>query len=90
MKSTWRRHAAAPISAASDMGDLFEILLLGLVAMFFPVLLAVVLIALRAGRPQLLLASFLAGGLLSAISCRSRYRLLAPGCVGRLDLQLLA
>ncbi len=50
------------------MGDLFEILLLGLVAMFFPVLLAVVLVALRASHPQLLLVSFLAGGLLSAIT----------------------
>lgn len=50
------------------MGDLLEILLLALVAMFFPALLAVVLVALRARHPQLLLASFLAGGLLSATS----------------------
>lgn len=50
------------------MGDLFEILLLALLAMFFPALLAVVLVALRARHPQLLLASFLAGGLLSAIT----------------------
>jgi hypothetical protein len=48
------------------MGDVLEILLLGLVAMFFPALLAVVLVALRTQRPQLLLASFLAGGFLSA------------------------
>jgi hypothetical protein len=48
------------------MGDVLEILLLGLVAMFFPALLAVVLVALRTSRPQLLLASFLAGGFLSA------------------------
>ncbi len=51
-----------------EMGDLFEILLLAVVAMFFPALLAVVLVALRAGHPQRLLASFLAGGLLSAIT----------------------
>ncbi len=50
------------------MGDLLEILLLALVAMFFPALLAVVLVALRAPHPQLLLGSFLAGGLLSAIT----------------------
>jgi hypothetical protein len=50
------------------VGDLFEILLLALLAMFFPALLAVVLVALRARHPQLLLASFLAGGLLSAIT----------------------
>jgi hypothetical protein len=50
------------------MGDLLEIFLLALVAMFFPALLAVVLIAIRGRHPQLLLASFLAGGLLSAIS----------------------
>ena len=68
MKGTRRRHAAESVSVGFHMGDLFEILVLGLVAMFFPVLLAVVLIALRAGRPQLLLASFLAGGLLSAIT----------------------
>ena len=36
--------------------------------MFFPALLAVVLVALRTRHPQLLLASFLAGGLVSAIS----------------------
>jgi Sap, sulfolipid-1-addressing protein len=48
--------------------DLLEILLLALVAMFFPALLAVVLIAIRSRHPQKLLASFLAGGLLSAIS----------------------
>jgi hypothetical protein len=48
------------------MGDVLEILLLALVAMFFPALLAVVLVALRTQRPQLLLASFLAGGFLAA------------------------
>ena len=36
--------------------------------MFFPALLAVVLVAIRSRHPQKLLASFLAGGLLSAIS----------------------
>lgn len=51
-----------------EVVDLLEILLLALVAMFFPALLAVVLIALRARHPQRLLASFLAGGLLSAIT----------------------
>ncbi len=50
------------------MSDLLEILLLALLAMFFPALLAVVLVALRAAHPQRLLVSFLAGGLLSAIS----------------------
>lgn len=50
------------------MSDLLEIFLLALVAMFFPALLAVVLVAIRGRHPQLLLASFLAGGLLSAIS----------------------
>ena len=50
------------------MGDLLEIFLLALVAMFFPALLAVVLVAIRGRHPQLLLSSFLAGGLLSAIS----------------------
>ncbi len=48
------------------MGDVLEIIALALLAMFFPALLAVVLIALRSRRPQLLLASFYAGGLLSA------------------------
>jgi hypothetical protein len=50
------------------MGDVLEILALALVAMFFPALLAVVLVALRSRRPQLLLASFYAGGILSATS----------------------
>jgi Sap, sulfolipid-1-addressing protein len=36
--------------------------------MFFPALLAVVLVAIRSRHPQKLLAAFLAGGLLSAIS----------------------
>jgi Sap, sulfolipid-1-addressing protein len=36
--------------------------------MFFPALLAVVLVAIRSRHPQKLLASFLAGGLLAAIS----------------------
>ncbi len=48
------------------MGDVLEILALALLAMFFPALLAVVLIALRSLRPELLLASFYAGGFLSA------------------------
>lgn len=48
------------------MGDVFEIIALALLAMFFPALLAVVLIALRSSRPQLLLASFFAGGFLAA------------------------
>lgn len=48
------------------MGDVLEIIALALLAMFFPALLAVVLIALRSRRPQLLLASFLAGGFLAA------------------------
>ena len=48
------------------MGDVVEILALALIAMFFPALLAVVLIALRSTRPQRLLASFYAGGFLSA------------------------
>lgn len=48
------------------MGDVLEIIALALMAMFFPALLAVVLVALRTSRPQLLLASFLAGGFLSA------------------------
>jgi len=48
------------------MGDVVEIIALALLAMFFPALLAVVLIALRSRRPQLLLASFYAGGFLSA------------------------
>jgi len=48
------------------MGDILEIIALALLAMFFPALLAVVLVALRSGRPQLLLASFFAGGFLSA------------------------
>jgi hypothetical protein len=42
--------------------------LLALVAMFFPALLAVVLVAIRSRHPQKLLGSFLAGGLLSAIT----------------------
>ena len=50
------------------MPQLLEILLLALLAMFFPALLAVVLIALRTSHPQKLLASFLAGGLLAATS----------------------
>jgi hypothetical protein len=50
------------------MPDLLEIFLLALVAMFFPALLAVVLIALRSSHPQKLLASFLAGGFLAATS----------------------
>ncbi len=50
------------------MGDVLEILALALVAMFFPALLAVVLVALRSRRPELLLASFYAGGILSATS----------------------
>jgi hypothetical protein len=58
----------ASASARFDMSDLLEIFLLALVAMFFPALLAVVLVAIRGRHPQLLLASFLAGGLLSAIS----------------------
>jgi hypothetical protein len=48
------------------VGGVPEILALALVAMFFPALLAVVLIALRSTRPQRLLASFYAGGFLSA------------------------
>lgn len=48
------------------MGDVLEIIALALLAMFFPALLAVVLVALRSRRPQLLLASFYAGGFLSA------------------------
>jgi Sap, sulfolipid-1-addressing protein len=48
------------------MGDVLEILALALMAMFFPALLAVVLVALRSRRPQLLLASFYAGGFLAA------------------------
>lgn len=50
------------------MPQLLEILLLALLAMFFPALLAVVLIALRTSHPQKLLASFLAGGFLAATS----------------------
>ena len=50
------------------MSQLLEIFLLALLAMFFPALLAVVLIALRTQHPQRLLASFLAGGLLAATS----------------------
>jgi hypothetical protein len=50
------------------MPELLEIFLLALVAMFFPALLAVVLIALRTDHPQRLLASFLAGGFLAATS----------------------
>jgi Sap, sulfolipid-1-addressing protein len=48
------------------MPELLEIFLLALLAMFFPALLAVVLIALRTRHPQKLLASFLAGGFLAA------------------------
>ncbi len=48
------------------MPELLEILLLALAAMFFPALLAVVLIALRTEHPQRLLASFLTGGFLAA------------------------
>ena len=48
------------------MADVLEIVALALLAMFFPALLAVVLVALRSSRPQLLLASFYAGGFLSA------------------------
>jgi len=48
------------------MGDILEIIALALLAMFFPALLAVVLVALRSSRPQLPLASFFAGGFLSA------------------------
>ena len=55
-------------SAAPRMPQLLEIFLLALLAMFFPALLAVVLIALRSSHPQKLLASFLAGGLLAATS----------------------
>jgi Sap, sulfolipid-1-addressing protein len=50
------------------MPALLEIFLLALAAMFFPALLAVVLIALRTTHPQRLLASFLAGGFLAATS----------------------
>ena len=48
------------------MGDVLEIIALALLAMFFPALLAVVLIALRSSRPSVLLASFFAGGFLAA------------------------
>ena len=48
------------------MGNVLEIIALALLAMFFPALLAVVLIALRSRRPELLLGSFFAGGFLSA------------------------
>jgi len=48
------------------MPDLLEIFLLACVAMFFPALLAVVLVALRSRHPAKLLLSFYAGGMLSA------------------------
>ena len=50
------------------MGDVLEILALALLGMFFPALLAVVLVALRSLRPKLLLTSFYGGGFLSAFT----------------------
>jgi hypothetical protein len=45
-----------------------ELLLLAIASMFWPILLAVVIIALRASHPILLLVSFLAGGLLTTMT----------------------
>jgi hypothetical protein len=50
------------------VGEAAEILALAAAAAFWPVLLGVVIVALRAPRPKLLLASFFAGAMLAAVS----------------------
>jgi len=50
------------------VGEVAEILALAVAAAFWPVLLGVVIVALRAEHPKLLLASFLAGAMIAAVS----------------------
>jgi hypothetical protein len=50
------------------VSEVVEILALALAAAFWPVLLGVVIVALRASHPKLLLASFFAGAMVAAVS----------------------